>query len=400
MFNLNQRSPLTLASFFHTYLAPWVLYYLTNVLAILGPATFFYRLALLPVTLFMIYRAAVSLDVASAFAPTDPGSLAPLNHILELVMFTVFARSLARTFSSRTPQRLHQRAMTINQLALDAVDLTLNLRVIGWNLSAGMKMTAPTRPQTTSAYLAATAGSLAIYFVLLDFVDYSCQLLLPPAGGSIYDPTISSTFSRHLHATPLTILVGVSAHACLQIGGDVCALIGVGLLGQSPSQWPPLFNKPWLSTSLSEFWSARWHQLFRQDFLALGARPFGRIAGRPGSVFGAFLVSGTLHYVGLWGMGRGTDVRIIYFFLMMGVGGILEGFWKRLTGQRVGGLIGWMWSCMWILSWGRLIADPWCIGGMTAGVLVPPTVRPSVWLQKLALTAVVDAGRISAMHLI
>ncbi|KAJ7274541.1 membrane bound O-acyl transferase family-domain-containing protein [Mycena haematopus] len=323
------RSPLTLASFFHTFLPPPLLFYLTNVLAILGPTAFFYRLALLPITLFMSYRAAVSLDIARGFLSTNPGRLEYMNQALVLAMFTVFTRALVRTFSSQIPRRCQES----RKLALDAADLTLNLRGVEWNFSAGMKLGLIRRPLAPSRYLAAKARSLAIHIVAFDCLHCFSQLLTP-VGGSIYDMTISNHFLRNLRSTVLTILVGLCIYSAIHIGSDASALIGIGLLGQSPSQWPPMFDSPWLSTSLTEFWAARWHQIFRQDFLALGARPLSLVAGRPGGVLGAFLVSGALHYVGLWGLGQGTDVRVVYFFLMMGVGVILEGFWKRLTGRR------------------------------------------------------------------
>ncbi|KAF7375034.1 MBOAT-2 domain-containing protein [Mycena sanguinolenta] len=371
------RSPLTFASFFHTFVPPPLLYYLLNVLAILGPTTFVYRLALLPVILFMSYRAAVSLDIARGFLSINPGRLEYLNQAMVLAMFIVCMRSLVRTFSSQIPRRKETR----NRLALDAADLTFNLRSVGWNLSAGMKV-GPMRPLVPSAYLVATARSLAIHVLIFDCLHYICQILAPVGG--VYDMTISDPFLRSVRSTVVTILVGLCIHSAIQIGGDAFGIIGVGLIGQSSSEWPPIFDSPWLATSLTDFWAARWHQLFRQDFLALGAKPLTLVAGRPGGVLGAFLVSGILHYVGLWGMGRGTDVRVIYFFLVMGVGVILEGFWKRLTGSRVSGWMGWIWSCVWIVGWGPLMADPWCISGIMASVFVPPPVRPSVWLHRLA----------------
>ncbi|KAJ7903697.1 membrane bound O-acyl transferase family-domain-containing protein, partial [Mycena olivaceomarginata] len=355
-----------------------LLYYLTNVLAILGPKTFVYRLALLPITCCMAYRAAVTLDIARGFLSTDPARLEYMNQALVLIMFTVFTRSLVRTFSSLTPQRRQER-----QLALDAADLTLNLRGVGWNFSAGMKIPAHTRPLApTSAYLAATGRCLAIHIVGFDFVHYFSQLLAPTGG--IYDMAISDPLVRNLRATLLTILVGLCIYGAIQVGSDAFTVIGITLLGQPPSQWPPMFDSPWLATSVTEFWAARWHQIFRQEFLALGAKPLSRVAGRPGGVLGAFMVSGALHLVGLWGMGKGTDIRVLYFFLMMGVGVILEGFWRRFTGRRVGGWMGWMWSCVWIVGWGPFMADPWCLSGIMHSVFLPQIVRPSVWLHRLA----------------
>ncbi|KAK7032994.1 MBOAT-2 domain-containing protein [Favolaschia claudopus] len=382
------RSPLTLATFLHTFLPTPTLYYVTNILAIQGPTTFVYRLALLPFTSWMIYRALVSLDFATAIFPADPSKFHYLNQGLALAMFVAFARVLARTFTSQTPQRRPTSPPTTQQLALDAADLTFNLRAIGWNFTATMKVPAPTRPLTpTSAFVAATVKSLSIHILAFDCMHYVCQLIVA-SGASIYDPTVSNLTARNLHATILTILTGLCIYTAVKIGSDLLTLVGVTVLRQPPSQWPPLFDAPWLATSLTEFWAVRWHQLFRQDFLFCGAIPFGRLFGRPGSVLGAFLVSGALHFVGLWGMGTGWDVRVVYFFLMMGVGVILEGFWRRLTGKRVGGRVGWVWTFGWIVGWGPLFADPFCLSGIMDSVFLPHDLRPSVRLHSIAVTII------------
>ncbi|KAF7375027.1 MBOAT-2 domain-containing protein [Mycena sanguinolenta] len=330
--HVSVRSPLTLASFFHTFVPPWLLYYLLNVLAILGPTTFVYRLALLPVTLFMSYRAVVSLDIARGFLSTDLGRLEYLNHCMALLMFTIFTRSLVRTFSSQTPRRKDTR----NQLAWDAADLTFNLRSVGWNLSAGMKV-GPMRPLAPSAYLAATARSLAIHILILDCLLYIGQLLAPVGG--VYDMTIADPFLRSVRTTVITFLVGLCVHSAIQISGDALGLVGVGLIGQSPSEWPPIFDSPWLATSLTDFWATRWHQIFRQDFVALGAKPLSLVAGRPGGVLGAFLMSGVLHYVGTWGNGSRHRCQGDLLFLDDGrwgdLGGVLEAaYWQ--PGERLG----------------------------------------------------------------
>lgn len=70
---------------------------------------------------------------------------------------------------------------------------------------------------------------------------------------------------------------------------------------------------------------------------------------------GAFLISGLLHVAGLWGMGRGTEFwSVAEYFLMMGVGIILEGFYRNVTGVRVGGLPATLWTLVWVVVWGNL----------------------------------------------
>jgi Membrane bound O-acyl transferase family len=74
----------------------------------------------------------------------------------------------------------------------------------------------------------------------------------------------------------------------------ISALIGRILLRQPAWRWPPLFERPWASTSLADFWRFRWHQMFRYVFVVLGSRPVGAKLGRPGALLGAFAVSSLL----------------------------------------------------------------------------------------------------------
>jgi hypothetical protein len=68
-----------------------------------------------------------------------------------------------------------------------------------------------------------------------------------------------------------------------------------------------------------------------------GARPGGTLLGKPGACIGVFAVSAALHDLGLWGLGRGIELRTTStFFLLMGVGIVFVFAFKRLTGQRMG----------------------------------------------------------------
>ena len=159
------------------------------------------------------------------------------------------------------------------------------------------------------------------------------------------------------------------------------ALIGRVLLRQPAWQWPPLFERPWTSTSLTDFWSFRWHQTFRYMFVVLGARPGGAKLGRPGALLGAFGLSGLLHDFGMWGLGKGMEGRFVSgFFLIMGVGIALEHGFKPATGHRVGGLWGWVWSMVWSIGWGTMIVDAWTRCGLMASDFLPFAPRLGKWL--------------------
>ncbi|KAJ7284901.1 hypothetical protein C8J57DRAFT_1170058 [Mycena rebaudengoi] len=387
LLDLSDRAPLSFETFILLFLPSLVLYYVTNVLAVLGPSTRLYRLALLPLTLLSAFRTAVSLDIAKGWKACDAERLAYMNQALVLAMFTVSTRSICRTFDS-TPQRvrIHQPPVATRwkQIALDAADLTFSLRGYGWNWSAGLKMPPYTRPLAPrSAFLLRTLMSIAGHLFVFDILHNIGQSFDPSI--SIYDPTLRTQLLRYyLRSFAYTLIVGYCIYCAVHVGNDLFSLVGVILLGQSPAEWPPVFNLPWLCTSLTDFWASGWHQVFRYDFLTM-SKPLWLVGGRVGGVLGAFLVSGVLHYVGLWGLGKGSDIRVPIFFLTQGVGIILERMWGTLLGQKVGGPLGWLWMFGWVVGFGHLMADPWCQSGIMASAFLPHAARPSVLVQRYFL---------------
>ncbi|KAG0171868.1 hypothetical protein DFQ28_000196 [Apophysomyces sp. BC1034] len=75
-------------------------------------------------------------------------------------------------------------------------------------------------------------------------------------------------------------------------------------------QRPPLFDKPWLSRSVHELWSQRWHQIFRPIFYRIAYKPSRTLfaspaIGRALGMFAVFLMSGLMHdYIMLAMIGR------------------------------------------------------------------------------------------------
>jgi hypothetical protein len=97
------------------------------------------------------------------------------------------------------------------------------------------------------------------------------------------------------------------------------------LLGFSPSS---LFDRPFLATSLRDFWSARWNLAFvdmNRIFLLKplhGKLPAGLL------VFSIFAVSGLLHELGIsYAAGAGWGLPLLYF-VIQGTGMELEKRWK------------------------------------------------------------------------
>jgi len=275
---------------------------------------------------------------------------------------------------------------SIGQLLFDALDLCFNLRGIGWSWADRLRVPTERRNlNLTSSFITSTALSYIIHFILFDLAHYAIQSFGPetiasPTGGSIFDPSLPPIL-RYARSSLIVLIQGFSVHCSMQSFYDLLTIISVIFFRHSPWQWPPISDKPWLSTSLIEFWNLRWHQTFRDCFINLGGKPFGLLLGRTGGIMGAFLVSGLLHNFISWGLGQGTDgPYLIGCFLMMGIGVILERGWKQVTGHRVGGILGWAWAFCWMIACSHLLVDSWARHGYFGSLYVSEHQRPSVLL--------------------
>ncbi|KAF9267677.1 hypothetical protein L218DRAFT_640526 [Marasmius fiardii PR-910] len=145
------------------------------------------------------------------------------------------------------------------------------------------------------------------------------------------------------------------------------------LLQQTPSQWPPIFDSPLKATSVTNFWSKRWHQIFRHSFVSLGAALFCPF-GRAGKVMGAFFVSGALHYLGTWGMGNASDWGIGFRYHL---GEFVE---EIIRSKSCWGF--WIWTFIRTIGWGIVIVDAWARKGLLGARLYFEGYRPAECIYK------------------
>lgn len=268
-----------------------------------------------------------------------------------------------------------ERPRTIPNVILDAFDLMCNQRGIGW--SWGSESFLRTRPPPPS--LATVTFKLFFKLTVFDIAHYMLQYNRPsldtPAGDTLFDPELNLV-PRFALAMFFTLCGGIVIYTTVDAMYHLSTLVGRVLLRQPATHWPALSARPWMATSITDFWSFRWHQFFRNTFVAFGARPGGALFGKPGALFGAFGVSALIHYVGLWGLGKGTEFSSASFFLLMGVGAVLERVWLLVTGKRVQGFWGWAWTMTWTISWATLMLDGWARRGMIACDFFAPGQRP------------------------
>ncbi|KAG1717939.1 membrane bound O-acyl transferase family-domain-containing protein [Suillus occidentalis] len=384
-----ERVALSASTFATFFLPAFVSYFAMGVL-VQRKRTAMIRFALLPVTFLAAYRAGSSLDFSFGIP-----NYCYLNQGLALAMFTLAMRSTAWAFAKKPYQRIALQpnktfngdpmsGSTNNQLNVDdtplftaiwnAWDLSVNLRGIGWDWAEGLRIPKSScGTKSTTGFVLSTLVKLLFYAVAFDATsgaarDFSPETFGSVEGGTIFDASLPP-LSRY------------APYFIIELVYQIHAIEFVLLFGQTPSQWPPLFDAPWLSTSLTSFWGHKWHQLFRECFISVGARPLSYLLGRTGGVMGAFLISGALHYFGLEAMGRGGHPVVVFgFFIMQAIGLILEGMWKRCTGLRVHGFLGLLWTWLWVVFWANFMVDAWARVGLVGSKFFPDDHRPTVLL--------------------
>jgi len=261
---------------------------------------------------------------------------------------------------------------------LDAIELFSNMRGIGWDFGRGVYIPKHTRPQDRRSFLYATFVSFLQNFLLLDALEWLLKLFPgvgDPHGGTMFYPHLPFP-QRYAVSTFIQIISGTCLLTGFQMCYDLLTLIGVTFLYDPPSSWPPIFDNPWISDSLHTCWAKRWHQLLRRAFVVMGGYPGKFIAGNPGMLFGTFIASGLYHECSMYAMGQGLDYHAPLFFAAQALLLILERFWARATGHKVGGWPGRLWVYFVIIILGQPMVDSWHMRGLGGGMIIPPILSP------------------------
>ncbi|KAG9308680.1 hypothetical protein JVU11DRAFT_11637 [Chiua virens] len=345
--------------------------------------TRFYRLALLPVTVWLAWR--------GAFVDMSGGDVKQAQANTMIIVSSVAMRvtvwaSAQERFRRQDPskKRNDSDSESIYTALWNAWDLLVNPRGIGWNWPRGLILPKPifeTDSRVTFIFL--SAARLTINAFGFDACLQMIRILSPETfgsanGGSLFDGTLPPMLEL-ARAVLVSFFTVWLAYFTIQWPYQIMAIVWVILFQQHPSQWPPLFNSPWLSTSLSELWGRRWHQMMRELLVTLGMRPFGYLFGPLGGLMGAFLVSGIFHDIELRSIGRGgNSASLIGFWVMCGVGVVLERVWKKSMGRSVGGILGWIWTFGWLALWGVPVVDEWAKSGRLGTLSLPGNFAPSL----------------------
>ncbi|KAG8216343.1 hypothetical protein J3R82DRAFT_6420 [Butyriboletus roseoflavus] len=356
------KAPINVATFVSYVLPPIILYFVMAVLAV-TPQTRVFRVACWLVIVLLALRAAFSVDIALGHFERK------FHNDLANPMLMVVTRSLYWVFPKEPLVRKIRPKNSTPSTLMDALDLAVTFRGYGWDWSRRMYVPPETRPSNRTGFVLYATLSAALHALICGSMHRAVRSFYPAglgsiSGGSIFDETLPFHL-RYFRSSIITIICSLATYSLLQMAYDVCTVLGILILGQDPAQWPPGFDAPWRSTSLAEFWGRRWHQWLRHIFLVMGGYPLSFIFGRAGLVIGTFLASGVYHQIGLSTLDTTSEAwRMLVGFGMMAPGMFAEDAFKQLTGRKVCGPAGWIWTMSWILLWANVIIDGFVRAGL------------------------------------
>lgn len=311
---------------------------------------------------------------------------------------------------SNTPMNVSKsHRNNIRKALWDACDLVLNIRGIGWSWSCS-RFTRYGPPQSRAKFLSKTLARIACYALAADVAVEIALTILPATTGPMTILDANLPFPQQLfHASILSAIYIWVIYFMLDLYYHSLAFCFVAVLRHNPEQWPPLFDDPWRSTSLGDFWGRRWHQLLRDYVVSLGSQPLtacltklrspvpattstttatgqgsanvGRRKRSALSVLAAFVVSGVLHDIAFRSMRRGGEPMQMIFFVMQGVGVVLErAFSERWVHARLKSpwyrVMGRVWTFSWLLVWGIPFVEANTRAGLFRIALFPEPLKP------------------------
>ncbi|CAD6587233.1 MAG: hypothetical protein CYPHOPRED_003840 [Cyphobasidiales sp. Tagirdzhanova-0007] len=148
-------------------------------------------------------------------------------------------------------------------------------------------------------------------------------------------------------------------------------------------------KSPYRAVSLHELWGSRWHALFTRIFTfdaylpayrSVQALGLGKSAARAVAVLAAFSISGIIHeaynHATPW-LPQDPSYQLMTFFLLHGLGLVLEALFTQLTHKRVSSIYGFIWTWTFMIITGKRFGDCWMERGLTDAM--PPVEEWEWW---------------------
>lgn len=348
----------------------------------------------------------------------DPSFTANMNnYIVAITGAVAISKSIELAWLSEAPRLRAAPASTPSPYCFPntwvplAFDLVFNLSGYGWEW--GSKPTSPARYVTPYPPKSRFSPQSRRWFLrrlrcMLGCLAYACFtpfLILQPRTLAAFDwPPGTGAFEQEAYAHSgvarflargaLTIITGGIGMWAIFVGYfSLASIVHFILDPRAQLYWDPLpFGNPLRATSLHQFWAREWHAIMRRVWYFNGYLPMHCIStrllrlnrrfARALAVLATFALSGFFHELGLYAMRRGVGPTsnlttlpssspcppldparpgfgansfvTLRFFLSQAVALILEDIWRTMTGKRVGGILGWLWVLVWLLSAGDM----------------------------------------------
>lgn len=239
--------------------------------------------------------------------------------------------------------------------------------------------------------------SFLVLYILADVFDSIARY--KEWDTTLMYPVTSSGLPIHLQAI-YSLSVCMLNYIGMGLSHDILAIISISL-GANPSAWPPMFNYPLASKSLADFWTKRWHLVFRHVFSRLAHLPwvvsskyFSRSTARALRVLTIFLLTTLLHFLILSTMpvddlhphSTFFDRSTIRFFLLQPVGLAIEALavtpLSNIFSPPIRDAIRRAWVWVFLVWSGRFWCDVWIRRGLwdqTENGLPYSIVRGILW---------------------
>lgn len=165
-------------------------------------------------------------------------------------------------------------------------------------------------------------------------LNYGIKTLLFALIIRVYD------YSDYIHPYVIMVIYCFHIYLSLDIILALISSLARGLLGV---QLEPQFSEPYLSSSLQDFWGRRWNLIVTgilrptiyKPVLSLSANILGRKWAPMPAVMATFIVSGLMHELIFYYLGRVKPTwEITWFFLLHGVCLNIEIYAKKVINGR------------------------------------------------------------------
>lgn len=269
-----------------------------------------------------------------------------------------------------------------------------------------LKKAAPNANKSLFFALARVIASISFQYVVVNL----CYLVFRYQEPQPFKGTIIDILFRHPTLTnPRAILQNyayvLGFYTSMNILYYPFATLAALLLGSDIDSIPPVHNKPFLSTSLRDFWNRRWNVNTKSELRELVFLPVLRLLGSDVNVkksnkipqwkclvagLATFLYSGLMHEYIIWSFFGTVDGQQMSFFMLQGVGVIAEvGFSKLMSRvglrrfcEKNGWWAGRIWAKGWLLWTSPLFLNGFIKSGAHKWRLLPLVIDEEVMFLK------------------